>query len=228
MRLNLKTYRFVSQIVFLGVWAFGAYYQLHTFIIILLAATLLAGNFFCGWVCPFGSAQDMMSRLGSLFLKKKFQTPPAVQKYLKYSRYFLFILIILKIAPMLIYEANGYMSFLFSLSDILAGTFTFTVANILLLSYLIIAVFFNRPFCNYLCSEGVKFGLANITRIFSVKRETTSCIDCKMCDQKCPMNIQISTQKHVRDIQCINCMECIAACPMKGTLSYKYTGWKRN
>ena len=228
MKSKIRTYRFSAQILFLAIWSYGIYYQLHILVLILLGVTLFAGNFFCGWVCPFGSAQDMLSRLGSLLLKKKYKTPPAIQKYLKYTRYLVFVLIILQIAPTFIYDTNGYISFLFSLTDILDGTFTLTLANILLLSYLLIALFFDRPFCNYLCTEGVKFGLANFTRIFTIRRTPDTCVDCKLCDKKCPMNIQISTKKNIRDIQCINCMECIASCPRENTLNYKYTGWKRN
>ena len=47
-----------------------------------------------------------------------------------------------------------------------------------------------------------------------------ACVNCQRCNQACPMNIQVSAGKSVRNAQCINCFSCISACPSNGTLSY--------
>ena len=226
MKSKIQVVRIFSQLIFLGIWSFGIYYKFSYLILFLLGTTLIFGNFFCGWVCPFGSAQNYLGRIGSLITKKKLKMPNAVHKYLKYTRYVIFAIILLKIAPNFIYDLNGYTSFLFTAYDIIDATFILSFSNIIMITYLVIALFFERPFCNYLCTEGVKFGLSNIPRIFSIKRNKESCVNCKFCDKKCPQNIIISSKDYVRDIQCINCMECITACPIKDTLKYQYIGWK--
>ena len=90
----------------------------------------------------------------------------------------------------------------------------------IMIFYLILSVFFERAFCNYLCTEAAKYGILSMLRIFSIKRDESSCINCKKCDQACPMNIQVSAHDHVRNGQCINCMKCIHVCPVPGTLRY--------
>ena len=93
--------------------------------------------------------------------------------------------------------------------------------------FLVIYLFFESPFSNYDCSEGIKFGVASLTRLFTIKRNAATCVNCQRCNQACPMNIQVSAGKSVRNAQCINCFSCIAACPSNGTLSYGNVGFPR-
>ncbi len=228
MLTYINKFRLIIQLVILGLWGTGMFYIFRPITPVFLLGALIFGNFFCGWICPFGTAQMMFSKFGRLFLKKSIKMPQYIQKYLKYSRYLLLLLIIIKLIPESASNINGFRSFMHLANDLLNSTFTVTTAYCIMLSYLLIAMFFERPFCNYLCSEGVKYGLANITRIFSIQRNTNICINCGKCDNSCPMNIQVAQNTQVRDIQCINCMECISSCPKSKALTYKYVGWKRN
>ncbi|MDC7223179.1 MAG: 4Fe-4S dicluster domain-containing protein, partial [Spirochaetales bacterium] len=94
--------------------------------------------------------------------------------------------------------------------------------GILLAVFLLLSLFTDRPYCRYFCTEGARYGALSMGRLFSIRRNTESCINCKLCDRACPMGITVSQVKHVRNGQCVNCFECIAACPKKNTLSY---GW---
>jgi uncharacterized protein with FMN-binding domain/NAD-dependent dihydropyrimidine dehydrogenase PreA subunit len=80
-------------------------------------------------------------------------------------------------------------------------------------------MFFERPFCNYLCIEGAKFGLLSSIRPFTIIRNKETCVGCNRCNGACPMNIDVSSYGQVRSLQCINCMECVAACPVKNTIT---------
>ena len=83
-----------------------------------------------------------------------------------------------------------------------------------------LSLFVERPFCKYACPYGAVLGIFNLFRIFGIKRNAPTCISCKACDRACPMNIQVSTAKVVRDHQCISCLECSseAACPVPATV----------
>ena len=87
-------------------------------------------------------------------------------------------------------------------------------------SFLFIGMFFDRPFCNYFCPEGIRHGLLSLGRIFTIKRAPQTCISCRKCDQICPMQIKISTSTNLRHAHCINCFKCLSACPVAKTLTY--------
>lgn len=84
--------------------------------------------------------------------------------------------------------------------------------------YGVFSLFVDRPFCSYLCTEGARYGLLGKLRLFSIKRNESTCVNCKKCDKVCPMNIEVSTQNVIQDEQCISCFNCIESCPKKDTL----------
>lgn len=196
----------------------GFYSKIRPGFIILLPLAFVAGNFFCGWICPFGSAQEFVGKLGSLVLKKKFKTPPFLQKYLQYSRYLLAVLTLFLASQAILDLAflNSYKTFMHSA----AGKNITALALTVMGSFLFIGMFFDRPFCNYFCPEGIRHGLLSLGRIFTIKRAPQTCISCKKCDQICPMQIKISTSTNLRHAHCINCFKCLSACHVSKTLTY--------
>ena len=217
-RQRMQWLRKAVQLAFLLLLVGGLYSAVRPAFIVLLPLAFLAGNFFCGWLCPFGTVQELIGKIGSIIIKKKFKMPLALQRYLQYSRYILAVIVLAHIAQSFVdlSAINAYKTFF----RVAAGTVAQTAAMTIMGSFLVVALFFDRPFCNYCCTEGVRYGVLSLGRLATIKRNPQACVGCHQCDKACPMNITVSNCSHVRHAQCINCFQCLSACPKAGVLQY--------
>jgi uncharacterized protein with FMN-binding domain/ferredoxin len=184
---------------------------------ILLGVIIVMGPVFCGWICPFGTLQDIIAKLGSKLGIKKYVMPAKLKKVLAFSRYILLFVSILITADFIfnIFSLDPRANF----TAFLGGRTVTLTGWIIILAFLGSSLFFERPFCNYLCIEGAKFGLLGSARPLTINRNKETCVGCNKCNRACPMNVDVSSYSLVRSLQCINCMECVAACPVKNTLT---------
>ena len=81
---SLQLMRNMSQVLFLGLLVAGFYMNIRMVIIVFLPASLIFGNFFCGWACPYGALQELMGDIGKKIFKKRFKMPRSIQKYMQY------------------------------------------------------------------------------------------------------------------------------------------------
>lgn len=97
--------------------------------------------------------------------------------------------------------------------------------------YLVVFVFFalslwigRRGACHAICwmspflTAGTWVGqLLHIPQL-RIKADPAPCIDCKKCNQKCPMSIDVQTGVKagtIKSLDCILCGECVDTCPRK-------------
>jgi len=187
---------------------------------IVFALTLFLGPVFCGWVCPFGSIQEWFGKLGKKIFKRRFNRliPYKVDRILRYLRYvFLGLIVYMTAATGTLMFANidpYFALFNFWTTEVAIG------GVIILIAVLVLSLLVERPFCKYACPYGAVLGVFNLFRIFKVRRNRSTCIDCKACDRTCPMNIPVSTGGAVRHHQCITCLKCTSeqACPVEKTV----------
>lgn len=173
----------------------------------LLIAVIL-GPVFCGWMCPFGAYQDLLARLGKKLFNKNYNTAVKHKAHniLKWLRYVVLILVIYMTSRSyisLLEKINPYHSLL----NFFQNKFTLS-GFIILFAISLISLIIQRPWCKYLCPYGALLGLSNKFRLLTIKNQKKTCVKCRKCDNRCPMNIQVSALKEIRDIQCISCMEC--------------------
>ena len=189
---------------------------------LVLALTLLFGPVFCGWVCPFGTVEEFIGKIGRKIFKKRYNNfiPSKLDKLLKYLRYVILLLVVINTAisgKLLFANFDPY----FALFNIWSSEVT-RLSLLVLGLVLIGSLFVERPWCKYLCPLGALLGIFNLFRIVKLKRNKKTCINCKACDRICPMNINVSTSKVVSNHQCISCFLCTdeITCPVNDILNF--------
>ncbi|MDF2614116.1 MAG: yccM [Clostridia bacterium] len=185
--------------------------------VLLLGITFAMGAVFCGWVCPFGTLQEWLGMLGGKLEIKKRTIPKELKQVLVCLRYVLLIITLLISAD-----------FIFSLLSLnprsnlalfLLGNSLTAAGWIVICIFTLTSLIYKRPFCNYLCIEGAKYGCISALRPITIKRNANNCINCNKCNKVCPMHIDVASHEQVRSMQCISCMECVLTCPVKDTLT---------
>ena len=189
---------------------------------IILIYCITFGRMICGWVCPFGLVQDLLHKIKTPKLKKS-----PVTRILSYFKYVVLVLFVV-VFPLL-YVVRDLPLPAFCKYICPAGTFggalgllinplnesvfgmlgpLFTWKFILMVSFLVAAVFIYRVFCRFVCPLGALYGLFNRFAFFGIKLDRSACTDCGKCVSKCKMDI-----REVGDHECIQCGECIGVCP---------------
>ncbi|ADY13518.1 4Fe-4S binding protein [Sphaerochaeta globosa] len=186
-----------------------------------LLLALLFGPVICGWICPFGTFQEWVGRIGRKIFKRRYNTfvPQKIDRWLRLLRYvvLVWVLVMTSVSATLVFQAYDpyYALFSFLRSEFsLAGT-------IILGIVVLLSLFVERPFCKYACPYGALLGIFNRFRIFKVRRVEQTCISCSKCNRACPMNIDVQGGAAVTSAQCISCMECTSdrACPVPKTVT---------
>lgn len=187
---------------------------------IVFPLALLVGPLFCGWICPLGSIQEWLGKVGKKIFKRRFNRfiPYRLDRYLRYLRYVMlgWVLYMTAVTGTLIFQDYDPYYTLFNF-----WTDEVAISGLIILgAVLATSLFVERPFCKYACPYGAVLGIFNLFRIFKIRRNPKTCIDCKACDRACPMNIPVSTSGSVRHHQCISCLRCTSeqVCPVQKTV----------
>ena len=196
--------------------------------IIGFALAFLFGPVFCGWVCPLGTVQEWVGKLGKKLFKRRYNhfIPARLDNILRYLRYLILAWVIYVTATtgtLIFASYDPYFAlFNFWTTEVAAGSL------IILGITLMLALFVERPWCKYACPYGAVLGLTNLFRVFKIRRAESTCKADGACSIMCPMNIPVDTVKTVRNHQCISCLECTseAVCPVAKTVVFTTGGVK--
>ena len=192
--------------------------------VVLLATTFLIAivfrRAFCGYLCPLGVLQELFGKIGTaIWPKNRPVMSAAIDKtarLLKYGVLVFFTVWTWQAATLVIRPYDPWVAWMHLTSAELFAEFGVGVA-ILGIS-LVGSIVYDRFFCKYLCPMGAFLGAISRFSLFKVRRVESTCIDCKLCDRACPVNVTVSTVDVVQDAECINCNECVNACPVADTL----------
>lgn len=209
----------------------------HTHIsnLVLLAAVLvtalLARSAFCGWVCPLGFLQDLVSNLSAVLqkrstwlrramnnLRKRSQWMTVLDTYLRLVKYVVLAWSVVGAGyfGVMVFREYDPWAALLNLAE-----FSFTPGVIVLGVTVIASFFVERPWCRYACPLGAASGLVSKLSPVYLKREESTCKVCKICTKACPMGLPVHTADTIKSVDCIGCLECVGSCPVNGALQVK-------
>jgi NapH/MauN family ferredoxin-type protein len=189
----------------------------------LLFATLIAGSAFCGWICPFGAVQDLLTSLRKRLHIREIQVPQRLDRVLRYGRYVMLGLILyqtivsvkLWFATIDPYRTLFGLDWLFDFQPAVAWAAYLSTAIVLVSSF-----FVERAWCRYACPLGVALSLVGKFSLLRIRRTEESCKGCAICSRPCPVKLPVATAKTISS-DCIGCLECVDTCPRPGALEVK-------
>lgn len=195
----------------------------------LLFVGSVFGRFICGWACPFGLLQDLIYKIPLPKKWKKKKNLPGHRRlvWVKYAVLILFVIL----GPLLLVDAYGIGSpqfckwicpsgtvaggLLLSANQALRGLidlrFLWKIA--LALGILILAMFYYRPFCKYICPLGACYAPLNRVALLRYRVDERACTRCGACEKVCKMGVNPRIEPN--SPECIRCGDCVRACPTR-------------
>ncbi len=204
----------------------NASYRVSLYVFGMISAMgVLFGRLICGWMCPFGLFQDLMYRIK---VKGKKKNMPG-HRYLKYLRYVILVVFPILLVSLMLDVTGASMPWFCEWicpSGMLLGAIPLVAVNsglraavgarffwklFILLAITVLAIFYYRPFCKYLCPLGAIYGLFNPISSYRLVIDKEKCVSCATCQKACGMDIRTFETPNSPD--CIRCGSCMAACP---------------
>jgi polyferredoxin len=171
---------------------------------IFLVLTLLLGRIFCGSICPLGALQELAYLAPVPKLKPK-------AKVALYALRFIALAIVVVAALFLSVNVLAF----FGVMDLFL--LSFAVGTLVMLTLLVVSLFFYRPFCRILCPYGAILSLAGLGSLFKLRRNL-SCTECGKCEFVCPVD---EAKREDLKGECYLCGRCTEICPVKGAITYR-------
>lgn len=190
--IQFSTYNIVS-ILSLKISVSGLTLPLF-FYIILPVTILMWGNYYCGYLCPFGLLQELIGDISPL------SAVNPNKKLINIKYLFLFLII----TSRLLFNSEIFLNM-----DILRGLFLFTFkTGVALAVILIINLRIKRFWCRFLCPTGAFLNILNWISIKSFKLflhrfKFIRVLHIIPRPKKCDLGIE-----SVKDINCFNCDRC--------------------
>ncbi len=178
-------------------------------IFIIVTVFFWGRGMFCGWMCPYGSLQELVYKLAGALGLKRFQRhllPQHVHDRLKWLKYVIFaVLLAVSFFSMGLAEKMAEVepfktTFLVGVWN---RTWPFVTFWVVLFAA---ALLFERPFCKYLCPLGAALAVPSTFRWWGLKRKA-ECGPCAACAVGCGSQA-IDASGRIDQRECLLCLDC--------------------
>lgn len=186
----------------------------------VLAVTAVAGRIFCGWICPLGTLQHLVSFLAGPRKRKAFERN-------RYRPWFATKYVLLAVLAVWAVLGADHMGWLAPIPLLHRGVAVGLrplwhggaapggwVSFGLLAAILLASAWMPRLFCRALCPAGALMGLFARLAPVRIRRSAARCTDCKLCVFACQGADEPLADHRVSE--CHVCLNCIDACAEAG------------
>jgi NosR/NirI family nitrous oxide reductase transcriptional regulator len=185
----------IEPVIFL-LWAFVA-----------VSILLWGRGVYCGWLCPFGAAQDLISKAATRLGFEGYRLPQMLHERLWSIKYFILILLVglsldsmvsaAKLAEIEPFKTTFVLRFMREPQ--------FVVYAVLLLA---VSALNSKFYCKYMCPLGAGLSFITRFRIFDWLRRRPECgKPCQSCAHQCQI-AAIKPTGEIIDNECHYCLEC--------------------
>ena len=172
---------------------------------IIAGSSLVVGRIFCGFICPLGALQELLSKIQftsdhQQLKENKFRVNFS-PKYSSHFRWIVFFgLILVSFFGIIILPSfNPFSGF----------TFRFLIPTICLFIISLVSILVYRPWCRFLCPFSPVSAICG--KYATIKyRRTKDCTDCGLCEEVCPTQ---EAYRESKKAECYYCNRCIEICP---------------
>ncbi|UCB49797.1 MAG: 4Fe-4S binding protein [Deltaproteobacteria bacterium] len=193
---------------------------------LLFIVGLVLGRAFCGWVCPGAGIQEICSSIRDKPVRKG--------DWIKYLIWvpWMGIIVIFAIRAGGLSKVDPFFQIPKGIS-ITQPTDYVVFYFFLLLIILPAFVVGKRSFCHHICWMAPFMVIARKIRdllkwpSLRLVAEEEKCVQCKICDKKCPMSLGVEEmvqQGSMENTECILCGSCVDNCP-EGVIEYRFRGF---
>ncbi len=180
------------------------------FWIFIIATVFLWGRgLFCGWLCPFGSLQEVLYKAAAAVGLGRWQIrlPQRWHDRLKQVKYAVFFgLLVVSMFSIGLAEVLAEVE-PFKTTFLVGVTRRAWPYGLFVAALLGLSIFVERPYCKYLCPLGGALAMPSTFRWFGLERKP-DCSTCKACARGCGSRA-IDAGGRIDQRECLQCLDCL-------------------
>ena len=164
---------------------------------------------FCGWLCPFGALQELLSLLTNAIGLRQRRLRAALDVRLKWIKYLVLttLLVSLVAAPPVAELVTEIEPFKTAISLYFMRDWPYVLWA---LACLLLSVFVYRGYCRYICPLGAALASVNFLQRWSwIPRRDACGTPCQTCRHRCEYQA-IAPSGKVDYSECFQCLDCVS------------------